>query len=203
MLKIVIDFLTKLSARTPDLLWNIAIIAFSILVGILIKSILVPIIRRYSSTEQGYSIIRSSIKHFRLTFTFFIPLLIFNALLPLMNIEVLTRAAFQRTVEIALTVCFAIIFIRIIRIVEDYLYYRHDYTKVDNLRERRLRTQIQFIRKLLVAIIVIITIAIVLLSFESMRKIGAGLLTGVGVGGIIIGFAAQKSLGNILAGFHM
>src|SRR5690606_9601466 len=111
-----------------------------------------------------------------LIFTFFIPLLIFNALLPLMKIEILTRAGFQRAIEIALTVCFATIFIRIIRIVEDYLYYRHDYTKADNLRERRLRTQIQFIRKLLVAIIIIITTAIVLLSFESMRKIGAGLL---------------------------
>lgn len=36
-----------------------------------------------------------------------------------------------------------------------------------------------------------------------MRKIGAGLLTGVGIGGIIIGFAAQKSLGNLLAGFQI
>jgi len=199
----VIDYLTKLSFRTPDLIWNIAVILFSILVGVLIKNILVPVIRKYSNPEKGYSIIRSSIKHFRLIFTFFIPLLIFNALLPLMKVEALTRSAFQKTVEIALTVCFAIIFIRIIRIVEDYLYYRHDYTKADNLRERRLRTQIQFIRKLLVAIIIIITTAIILLSFESMRKIGAGLLTGVGVGGIIIGFAAQKSLGNLLAGFQI
>ncbi|TCK83591.1 mechanosensitive ion channel-like protein [Albibacterium bauzanense] len=198
-----IDFLTRLSDRTPDLIWNLSIILFSILIGVLIKNILVPIIRKYSSTDQNYSIIRSSIKHFRLTFTFFIPLLIFNALLPLMKIEALTRAGFQKTVEIALTVCFAIIFIRTIRIIEDYLYYRHDYTKADNLRERRLRTQIQFIRKLLVAIIVIITTAIILLSFDSMRKIGAGLLTGVGVGGIIIGFAAQKSLGNLLAGFQI
>jgi len=36
-----------------------------------------------------------------------------------------------------------------------------------------------------------------------MRKIGAGLLTGVGIGGIIIGFAAQKSLGDLLAGFQV
>ena len=36
-----------------------------------------------------------------------------------------------------------------------------------------------------------------------MRRLGTGLLTGVGVGGIIIGFAAQKSLGNLLAGFQI
>src|SRR5690606_12038561 len=61
----------------------------------------------------------------------------------------------------------------------------------------------QFIRKLLVTIIIVVTTAIILLSFESMRKVGAGLLTGVGIGGIIIGFAAQKSLGNLLAGFQI
>jgi small-conductance mechanosensitive channel len=36
-----------------------------------------------------------------------------------------------------------------------------------------------------------------------MRKLGAGLLTGVGIGGIIIGFAAQRSLSNLLAGFQI
>ncbi|HEY9532960.1 MAG TPA: mechanosensitive ion channel domain-containing protein [Mucilaginibacter sp.] len=42
-----------------------------------------------------------------------------------------------------------------------------------------------------------------MLSFDNVRKIGAGLLTGVGIGGIIIGFAAQKSLSNLLAGFQI
>lgn len=55
----------------------------------------------------------------------------------------------------------------------------------------------------MVAFIILITIAIVLLTFDNVRKIGAGLLTGVGIGGIIIGFAAQKSLGNLLAGFQI
>src|SRR5690606_20403396 len=73
----------------------------------------------------------------------------------------------------------------------------------NNLRERKIQTQIVFLRKLIITIIVIFALAIILLSFDNMRKIGAGLLTGVGVGGIIIGFAAQKSLGNLLAGFQI
>ena len=56
---------------------------------------------------------------------------------------------------------------------------------------------------MLVAIIVVVAVSIVLLSFDSMQKIGAGLLTGVGLGGIIVGFAAQRSLGNLLAGFQI
>ncbi|MDB5136846.1 MAG: mechanosensitive ion channel protein MscS [Mucilaginibacter sp.] len=51
--------------------------------------------------------------------------------------------------------------------------------------------------------IVFVTIAIILLSFDNVRKIGAGLLTGVGIGSIIVGFAAQRSLSNFLAGFQI
>lgn len=87
--------------------------------------------------------------------------------------------------------------------LEDYLYHRFDINKKDNLRERKIQTQIVFIRKLILSIIIIFSIAIILLNFENRRKIGAGLLTGVGIGGIIIGFAAQRSLGNLLAGFQI
>jgi small-conductance mechanosensitive channel len=62
---------------------------------------------------------------------------------------------------------------------------------------------LQFVRRLAISLILILTVCFILLSFNNLRRIGTGLLTGVGVGGIIIGFAAQKSLGNFLAGFQI
>lgn len=197
------QFLSDLSQRTPSLLWNSAIIIFSVLLGYGIRSLLFPLVRKYSSVDSRYSVIRSSIRHFRLFLAFFIPLLILASLFPLMKMSPKGSLYFEKALEIAFTVSFATIIIRIIRIIEDYLYFKFDISKADNLKERKVKTQIQFVRKLVVTVIVIVTMAIVLLSFESMRKIGAGLLTGVGVGGIIIGFAAQKSLGNLLAGFQI
>jgi small-conductance mechanosensitive channel len=90
-----------------------------------------------------------------------------------------------------------------VKIFEDYVYHAYDFNKANNLEERKVQTQLRFIRKLIGAFIIIITVAVVLLTFDNVRKIGAGLLTGVGIGGIIIGFAAQKSLGNLLAGFQI
>lgn len=196
-------YLEELSLQISSPVWNIGVVLVSVLVGILIKNVLIPIVRKIVGEEQGYSIFRSSIRHLRRILTVFIPLLVFNSLLPLMHLNPTIAAVYTKFVEIGLIVCFAIILIRILRIIEDYFKYRFDYSKSDNLKERKLRTQLEFIRKLLVAVIVLITVAIILLSFESMRKIGAGLLTGVGIGGIIIGFAAQKSLGNLLAGFQI
>jgi small-conductance mechanosensitive channel len=90
-----------------------------------------------------------------------------------------------------------------IKVFEDYVYHAYDLNKADNLKERKIRTQLQFVRKIMVSLIVFVTIAVILLSFDNVRKLGAGLLTGVGIGGIIVGFAAQKSLSNFLAGFQI
>jgi small-conductance mechanosensitive channel len=197
------QFLFDLSVKTHPFIWNSSIILFSFLLGYLIKSILFPLIKKYSIIEGSYSIVRSVIKHFRLIMAFFIPLLIMESLFPLMKLSPRGSLYFHKLIEVALVICFSIIIIRILRVIEDYLYFKFDVNKADNLKERKVKTQIQFLRKLLVAVIIVVTIAIILLSFESMRVIGTGLLTGVGVGGIIIGFAAQKSLGNLLAGFQI
>jgi small-conductance mechanosensitive channel len=105
--------------------------------------------------------------------------------------------------DILLTVSFAGILIALVKVGQDYFYHRYDLNKTDNLKERKIRTQVEFLRKIIVGLIVIVTLCIILLSFDNLRKLGTGLLTGVGIGGIIIGFAAQKSLGNLLAGFHI
>lgn len=76
-------------------------------------------------------------------------------------------------------------------------------SKEDNLRERRLLTQVAFIRKLFIILVVIIALSAILMNFESARKLGAGLLTSAGIVGIIVGLAAQKSIANLLAGFQI
>ncbi|PRD48095.1 mechanosensitive ion channel family protein [Sphingobacterium haloxyli] len=195
--------LVRLSQTLPIWLWNISLILFAILTGILIKMILVPLVRREAIAQASYSLFRSFIRHFNKILSVFIPLIVFSSLLPFTRFNTLTLSVVSKTVEILLIGCFAILLIRTVRVFEDYLYHRFDVNKDNNLRERKIRTQIVFIRKLIITIIVIVSTAIILLSFESMQKIGAGLLTGVGVGGIIIGFAAQKSLGNLLAGFQI
>lgn len=133
----------------------------------------------------------------------FIVLWAVNFSLPLIGLSEKNYYIADKTMDILLTVAFANILIGLIRVGQDYTIHRFDITKKDNFRERKIRTQLQFLRKLLVTIIVVVTICVILLSFENLRKIGSGLLAGVGIGGIIVGFAAQRSLGNLLAGFQI
>ncbi|CAH0216983.1 Miniconductance mechanosensitive channel MscM [Pedobacter sp. Bi27] len=181
---------------------NLIIGLIAVSLGILIKFIIHKTFILLSRWWD-FIIIKSTVKHLRRPVAIFIPLLFLNFSLTLMEMVPTYRLPITKILEIALTITFALILVRTINVLEDYFYLKYDLNKENNLKERKIRTQLQFVRKFIISLIILITAAIILLSFESMRKIGAGLLTGVGIGGIIIGFAAQKSLGNLLAGFQI
>ncbi len=84
-----------------------------------------------------------------------------------------------------------------------YLQGKLDTGLEDNLRARKSLTQIKVFRAILISIIIIISIALALLTFKEVRNIGISMLTSAGIIGIIVGFAAQKSLGMILAGIQL
>lgn len=79
----------------------------------------------------------------------------------------------------------------------------YDSGEKDNLKARKVHTQFKIIERILVAIVIIISISVALMTFEGIRKIGAGLFASAGVAGIILGLSAQKLLGNVLAGFQL
>lgn len=196
------DFLDW-SQQVPSFIWNICIAVGAIIIGLILKFVTSKLLKLYADKENDYSLFHSFITHLSGPVTYFIPLLILKIAMPLMRIGKVYLNALDQTVSIFLTIAFSIVLIRAISVLEDYVYFHYDLNKTDNLKERKIRTQLKFMRKLIVAIIIFVTIALVLLSFESFRKIGTGLLTGVGIGGIIIGFAAQNSLGNLLAGMQL
>lgn len=186
----------------PAFLSNILIVVGAICIGLLLTIILSRIVHYYARISNLF-LLKSIIKRLYRGIYFFLPLLILSIALPIMRMDKFSYEPFSKLIQILFTIVFAFILIQLIKILEDYFYHYYDFNKDDNLKERKIRTQLQFVRKIIISLIIIITAGIILLSFESMRKIGAGLLTGVGIGGIIIGFAAQKSLGNLLAGFQI
>jgi small-conductance mechanosensitive channel len=84
-----------------------------------------------------------------------------------------------------------------------YLQSRLDIGLADNLHARKSLTQIKVFKAIVNTVIIVIAIAAGLLTFEQAKNIGLSLLTSAGIIGIIVGFAAQKSLGLILAGIQL
>jgi small-conductance mechanosensitive channel len=65
---------------------------------------------------------------------------------------------------------------------------------------RGTRTRLTILRRLLILAAILVVAAIVLAQFTSLGKIAAGIFASTAVLGLIIGFAAQNTISNIIAG---
>lgn len=64
-------------------------------------------------------------------------------------------------------------------------------------------TQVTMLRKIVNSVVALIAIASMLMVFESVRHFGTAIIASAGVAGIILGFAAQKSIATLLAGVQI
>ncbi|WP_405434152.1 mechanosensitive ion channel family protein [Micromonospora sp. NBC_00617] len=88
-------------------------------------------------------------------------------------------------------------------VVEDTALARFRVDVPNNRHARRVRTQVVMLRRLTIAVIVILTVGVMLMTFPSVRGIGAGVLTSAGVVGVVAALAAQSLLGNVFAGLQL
>lgn len=80
---------------------------------------------------------------------------------------------------------------------------QYDISKEDNLRARKIYTQLNILQKIANFVIIVLGIGLILISFEPIRKIGVGVFASAGLAGIIIGFSAQKAIGALIAGIQI
>lgn len=195
------DFL-YFAKEWPAWIWNLLVIFTAILLGVLIRIVFLKLLR-ISRTTFDKEILGSIRRHLAQPLNVFIPSIILQISFPLLRLTEDMEGIFKNALFIVNVLAFSWILIRIVKIFEDYVVSTYDLRKEDNFRERKIRTQLQYVRRILVIGIMLLAISVVLLSFESVRELGAGLLTSAGVAGIIIGFAAQRSLANLFAGFQI
>ena len=73
----------------------------------------------------------------------------------------------------------------------------------DNRVARRVRTQMMVIRRLGLAVIVLLAVGSILLTFPSVQAVGASLLASAGVAVVVAGLAAQSTLASVFAGMQL
>lgn len=90
-----------------------------------------------------------------------------------------------------------------LRIAADLYLMRFRIDVEDNLLARKHVTQVRVLVRVLDAVIVLITVAFALMTFEAVRQFGITLFASAGVAGIIAGLAARPVLTNFIAGVQI
>jgi small-conductance mechanosensitive channel len=86
--------------------------------------------------------------------------------------------------------------------VEIYLRRFHTDSE-DNLLARKHVTQMRILQRVAKTLLVIVTTAAALMTFESVRQYGVSLFASAGAAGLVLGLAARPVLGNLLAGIQI
>lgn len=112
-------------------------------------------------------------------------------------------ALFEQISRILLILTIGWLIIQIVRALFHFWQKKFDIQHPDNLEARKRLTQISMIERIAVITVAFIFISIALMTIESVRQLGVSLLASAGVAGIIIGFAAQRSFGQVFSGIQI
>lgn len=96
----------------------------------------------------------------------------------------------------------AFLLMRLVTVLREIAIHHYSLNEI-NYSLRKAKTKFQLIQRILNFLIIFTTVSISLMTFSSIREIGSTLLASAGVVGLVIGFAAQKSLGTLFAGLQI
>lgn len=68
---------------------------------------------------------------------------------------------------------------------------------------RSTKTRLRFLRRLVILIVFLVLVAIALSQFTELKRLAAGILASTAVLAAIVGFAAQHTIGNMVAGVQL
>lgn len=182
----------------------VLILGSALAAGIIIHIILTfTLNRRFirkNTTVQG---IELRFEHLKAPLRWLIPAVCISIAFPFTSVSSNAADLINHIIRLWIIASLTWLAVRIVYMVRDVVlgHYRID-TK-DNLHARKMYTQIRVIDRVISVIILIIGISIMLMTFSKVRQVGVSLLASAGVIGIILGFAAQKTLGNLISGIQI
>ncbi len=143
------------------------------------------------------------IRHLRQPLGVLAPVIATQLLLP--SLELPPTLANQAHHALALIDIAAIgwLVVRLTSVAEDVMHQHYLVNFKDNLGARRIHTQFQMLRRIVVVAVQVLALAVMMMTFPRIRELGTGLLASAGVAGLVIGVAARPFLENLIAGIQI
>lgn len=191
-----------LSEEWGTLLKSAGILGGMVLAVLIIHAVLYLIARQVARrTESGLD--DSLVRHFRGPSRWILLFLGLKIILPMITLPESTLKVVNHLLSLALIALIAWTIIRIFSALEDHVKSRFDIGVKDNLQARKIHTQLRVLKRIGIIIVCIIALSTALMTFEQIRQLGTTILASAGIVGIVVGMAAQKTIGTFLAGIQI
>jgi small-conductance mechanosensitive channel len=177
--------------------WPIAIVLAAGLIGhYVVFRILQKLVGRTKSVVDN-----SLVNHCYRPLLWMVILLVIRSVLP--SLESRAEATVGRTVAVLLIIIVCWLVIKTTSVLQDYVSSRFDVGAKDNLAARKIHTQFRVIRRIVIVIVGILALGTILMTFEQVRHLGKTILASAGIIGIVVGMAAQRTIGTLIAGLQI
>jgi small-conductance mechanosensitive channel len=183
-------------------LWSAALLIGAFIVAIVAHRIIFAVARRIIRRSPD-SLSASVVRYAENPAQLILLLAITTAILPVLPLPPGVDHAAEHIAGIGLVGCVGWLLIALVDVFDRVVAIRHSIDVRDNLAARRIRTQVQMLRRVAVTIIVVVTLAVMLMTFPPIRHIGESLLASAGLAALIAGFAARSTLTNFAAGIQI
>ncbi len=186
------------SKNILNLLILIGVIVGALVLSFILFKLVSIFVKRLSGSS--YTLIN---KHLSIPFRLLLVVMSITFTLQFTYFDNLNNAVLSKLVFISLLISISYFLVKVSEFIRDVIYEKFSGDTVNNLAERKVKTQVEFLQKASSMFIILIAISIGLMSFSQVRQLGTSILASAGIAGIIVGFAAQKSLSNLLAGLQI
>ncbi len=185
-----------------DLLFTTVILTVAFLIGLMICAVASFLITRW---DKFVSTKKFKIKfaHLRKPLFFLIPAICILTSIPFARLnEKITPITIHAITFYVIAIC-SWLLIKTVSMAREAILNQYDFDARDNLKARTVYTQTRVISNIIIGGIIVLAVSFMLMTFSSVRQIGVSLLASAGVVGVVLGFAAQKTLGNLIAGIQI
>jgi small-conductance mechanosensitive channel len=179
-------------------LWSLLI---PIVVGVIghffVYRILLALTKRTKSAMDNLCI-----KHCYRPFQWIVVLLVMRLLLPLKLSEEYLLVT-KQGLGLFFIGLISFLLVKATYVLDEYVIGRFDIDQKDNLRARKIRTQLNVLKRIVIIVVCILALGMMLMTFEKVRQLGTTILASAGIIGIVVGMAAQRTIGTFIAGLQI
>jgi len=179
-----------------------AVLGGALLFVLVLHYVLFKVLKSLSK-RTGTIIDDSFVRNFKMPVLAIFILFAIRLVVPYLNIPENFVHISKTAFTIILTVIFSWFIIRSTNLLGDFVVARFDVGQKDNLRARKIHTQLRVLRRIVILVVCVVAFATILMTFEKARRLGSTILASAGIVGVIVGIAAQKTIGTFIAGLQI
>ena len=185
--------------------WAVGVLLGAAVLGLLVSAVLNWGMRRLLQREEALPLRGTLLRRLPGPLRILLPTLVAYAALPAVRpqLPIGAQVVIEGGLDVLLVGAVTWLIVAALFAIEEAIAAHYSMDTPDNLKARKIVTQVRILRRIATAVVIVLAIGLVLLQYEPFRELGTGILASAGIVGIVVGIAAQNTLSDLIAGIQI